>query len=123
MVFDFRTDAGAVVGNRKQHQGAGFGIDMPSLQFVVPLNIHRLDRQLSPQRHSVSSVDDEVHENLLDLPRIGSDGSQARVQEQLQLNIFANQAPEHFAKALDERVQVDDFGYQHLPAAESQQLA
>src|SRR5207253_3118340 len=66
------TDTG--VGHREHHIATG--LDRPVLPRVRGVEIHGggLDRELAAARHGVARVDDQVHDDLLELPGIGSDG-------------------------------------------------
>ena len=91
----------------------GFGID----QLVGDL-----DDEAAPVRHRVPGVDGEVHEELLDLARIGHDGPQVTSQRSLDLDVVAEQALKHVDQIRDQRADVQSFGRDDLTAGESQQL-
>ena len=61
---------------------------------LVEVHILGLDDQVAPVRHGVPRVDREVHNHLLDLPRVGLNASEFRRQRRPQLYVFADQATE-----------------------------
>ena len=78
---------------------------------------------LPPLRHGIPGVDGQIHEDLLDLPRIGFHVSQGGVSNQRQVDILTDQTSQHLLHVRDEGVQVQNPRRQHLLPAEGQQLS
>ena len=81
------------------------------------------DRELASFRHGIASIDDHVHDDLLDLPLIGFYVPQIRLAIHQQLDVFADQAGEHFTQVAENNVEIQDRRLKQLSPAESQQLA
>ena len=75
-----------------------------------------------PPRHGVARVDRQVDHGLFDLRRIGLDVAGLRVEDQRQLDVFADQPPQHLLDVDHHRVDAHDARLDHLAAAEGQQL-
>jgi hypothetical protein len=73
--------------------------------------------------HGVAGVDGEVHEDLLDLARVGLDAAELGIELGGQLHVLADGAPQELVDARHRGVEVEDLGLQHLPAREGQELA
>ena len=84
--------------------------------------IASLHRQLSAARHGITCIHRQVHDHLLDLSRIRFHHPEAGVQRSLQFDIFTQQAQQQLLHVVDDRVQVEHLGLEHLAAAERQQL-
>ena len=88
----------------------------------VELDVGRLDRELAAARHRVARVDDEVHEDLLDLPGIGLHGAEVEAAHDRQLDVLAEEAAQHLLDAADRLVEVEDPRLEDLLPAERQEL-
>jgi len=75
-----------------------------------------------PRRHRVAGVDHQVHDDLLDVGRIGQHQSQLGRGQRHQLDVFAHDASHHLVDARQHLVEIDDLGRHHLLSAEDQQL-
>ena len=88
---------------------------------------HRLQRGLDGQAaaagHGVAGVDREVHQHLLDLARVGLDRAGLADGADVELEVLADQPPQHAIELADDRVEIDDARLDDLPAGEQQQLA
>ncbi len=84
-----------------------------------------LDRQPSALRHGVARVDGEVHDDLLELGRVGADAGRAWLAAtQSQIDVLAAGAAGAWARCRSiSGVRVEHRGCEHLPAAEGEQLA
>ena len=54
---------------------------------------------LPPLGHGVAGVDHQVHDHLLDLARVGLDRAEARRGQERQLDVLADEPPEHLLDA------------------------
>ena len=79
--------------------------------------------QASASGHGVAGVDGQVDDGLLQVVGVGANGIERIGQAQLEFDILADQAAEHFFGAGDDVVDIDHGGLHHLAAAEGQQLA
>ena len=114
--------SGAGIGDGQHHVRAGDGAAMGRRVRGVELDVRRLDRQLPARQHRVASVDREVDDDLLDLPRIGVDAIERRRQPRLELDVLADQPPQQRVHADHDFVEIQNLRVEHLPAAEGQQL-
>ena len=90
---------------------------------LVDVDVRGLDRQLAAVRHRVARVDDQVHEHLLDLARVGLDAAERAAEDGDDLDVLADQAAQHLLHLADDVVQFQDPRLEHLLAAEREQLA
>ena len=81
-----------------------------------------LDTQGAAARHGVARVHRQVHQDLLELARVGVDVPGPRSQSEEQLDVLADEPPQHPADLVDHRVEVEVLALQHLLAAEGQEL-
>ena len=82
----------------------------------VHLGVRGLQRHAAASRHRVAGVDDQVHENLLDLPRVGPGAAEIGSEVRLQLDVLTDQPAEHLVHSGHHRVEVEDLRLQHLLA-------
>src|SRR3989304_165238 len=64
-----------------------------------------------------------MHEDLLDLPRVGLDPAQCRVQFREQVDVLADHTPEYLLRVCHHSIGVQNRWLQYLPAAEGEKLA
>ena len=57
-------------------------------------------------RHGLASVDDEVHQDLVEHPGIRAGHQRPRVQRQLHAHVLADDALEHLGEAGDNVVEI-----------------
>ena len=94
----------------------------PGVSFVER-DVKSLKRELAAVGHCVARVHGQVHDDLLDLSGVGFDSTQIRAGDHYHVDVFADQAIQQLEIFCNYRVQVEDFGGEHLLAAEGQQLA
>lgn len=70
-----------------------------------------------------SRVDTQIHQDLIDLYRVGADDSDVVATNDFEGDVLANHAVQHFQHVRDRVVQVHVFHLKHLPTAERQELA
>jgi hypothetical protein len=73
--------------------------------------------------HRVPGVDRQIHDDLLDLTGVGLDHAGLLRLQNAQLDVLAEQPGEQRLQPDDDFAEIDDLGFQHLLAAEGQQLA
>ena len=73
--------------------------------------------------HGVPGIHHEVHDHLCKLGGVGPDIAQSLSRRDHQLDVLANQAPQHVLHARDHRIHVQDDGVLYLLSTEGQQLA
>ena len=89
----------------------------------VQFHIRRLDGELAPFRHGVAGIDDEVHQDLLDLSGIGLQPPQLLIKDGDEIDILSDETSEHLSQIVHDGIQVDHFRLQHLTPAERQKLS
>jgi len=80
------------------------------------------DAQPAAAGHGVAGVDGEVQKHLLELPGVGVDRACGGIERRGELDVLAEQAPQHPVHVRDHGIDVEHLGSEHLPAAERQQL-
>ena len=73
--------------------------------------------------HGIAGVDSQIHDDLLDHAGISFNGENAIGATQLQSDVLAEKAMEHFDHVTEDRIQVQNLGLHHLLAAEHEELA
>ncbi len=96
--------------------GPGVGLAI----LLINPHILRLDGNLAAGGHGVAGVDAEVHQDLLDLSRIGTDDPQVMTGKEVECDVLTDHASDHLHQVGDHVVQVDIFHLEHLPPAEGQ---
>ncbi len=76
----------------------------------VEFHVGGLDLQFPARRHGIPRIHRQVHDHLLDLALIRFHVSQVRIQRQGHVDIFTEQARQHFFHVRDERIQAQDRG-------------
>ncbi len=89
----------------------------------VEIDVPRLERERSPRRHRVAGVHDQVHDHLLDVRRVRADSPERLRFHHLELDVLAQESPQHLVHASQEIVQIDHPRRDHLLAAEEEELA
>ncbi len=89
----------------------------------VQIRVGRLDGEPASPRHSVPGVGDEVHEDLLDLARVGGHVSEPRIPGNHQGDILPDQPPQHLIHVRDDGIEVQHLRLEHLLPAEGEELA
>src|SRR5690606_36872239 len=73
-------------------------------------------------RDGVAGVDDQVHEDLLELTRVGAGVPKIWGATQLDIDVLADDPTDHSLDSRHDTVQLEHLGLQHLLPAECQQL-
>src|SRR5579872_4308237 len=85
----------------------------------VERDIGRFNGQLAATGHGVASIYRQIHDYLLNLSGISFCRSQVGAGDHYELNVFANQASQHFEVFSNHRIQIEDLWSQHLLATEA----
>ncbi len=91
-------------------------------EIPVRLHILRLDDDLASVRHRVARIHQQVHQNLVQLAGIGHHVSQRRAEPGHQLDVFAEQRPEHLLRLSHHLVQIQNLGLRQLLPAEGEEV-
>ena len=87
---------------------------------IIQRYIRRLDREPAAERHRIARVDDEVHDDLFDLPGIGMHPMQTVGQRGGKFNVLADDAPKHLLETANDLLEVGHPRFDHLSVAEGQ---
>ena len=121
--LSFAVHSNAVIADDQNYVLARLNAIAPARVRCSDLCIAGLDEQFAAFWHRVARIDGKVHDELLNLPRIGFHRPQPRRGRYVQSNIFFDEAVEHFRHFSQDAVQVHDSGLEHLFAAEGKQAA
>ena len=89
---------------------------------AIRRGIAGFDRQAPALGHRVARVDDEVHDDLLDLSGVDPVSGRVALLRDRHHDVLADDAPQHRLDLLQRDVEVDHLGLQHLLAAEGEHL-
>ena len=118
-----RVHSDAIVAHGEQDVGAGqHGIGVASRKLVVDFEVGGLDHQPAAFGHRVPCVHREIHDHLLDLALIGADFSERRVEACEQLDVFADEAPQHLFRVGNHSVEEQNLRFEDLLPTEGQEL-
>ena len=115
--------AGAGVAHLERHVVARRHRKVSRRERRVRVEVAGDDAEFAAVGHGIAGVGGEIDQDLLELRRVRDDQPQPGVQRRLDPNVFADGAFEQAAQILDDGVDVDRGGPQHLAAAEGEQLA
>src|SRR5262245_9251825 len=82
-------------------------VDVHAHVVVVEVHVRGLDSELAAAQHGVLSVDDEIHEHLLELTRIREDRAGRCPQEGAELDGLADESMQHRREAFDDAVDTE----------------
>src|SRR2546428_639605 len=111
------------VADLEQHVRAGGRGRMHRNELGVQRDVACRDAQPAAGRHGISRIDREVDDDLLDLSRVGHDEVELRVERDDELDVLADQTPEHVAHAGDGGVEIEWLPGGRLIAAEREELS
>jgi len=115
--------ADAGVRDRQAHVVPGGHAVAPLDVLVVQRDARRLDAQPAAAGHGVAGVDGEVQEYLLELTGVGVHRAGGGIERRGELDVFAEQPPQHAVHVGDHGIDVEHLGSEHLAATERQQLS
>ena len=81
------------------------------------------DGQMPAVGHGVPRIDHQIQDHLFDLRRVGHDHRRWRELDDFELDLGADQPPEHHLHSADDVFERDETRARRLPAAEGEQLA
>ena len=114
--------AGSGVADRQGHIGTRLEPCLPWCVVLVEIHFGCLDCECAAVRHGVTGVDDEVHDDLLDLARVRFDEAWFRVHSENELYVLSNEPSKHLLDLSQNDVDFQDPWFDDLLATESQQL-
>ena len=101
----------ASIPHRQQNVRARLDAGRSLWRGLSDRHVARFDRQTSALGHRIPRIDGKIHNDLLNLPRIRSDGSRVRVQVRAQFDdVFPQQPAQHAIHVGDKRVETMTFG-------------
>jgi hypothetical protein len=80
---------------------------MPIAMFVGEVGVVGRKSECSTVRHRVAGVDGEIEQHLLELPRIGVDESEIRIEMRRERDVLADEAAQQLSDVGHHRVDVD----------------
>jgi len=92
----FVVHADAVIADGEHDVVAGGERRVGAREVFVKGDVGGLDGELTALRHGVAGVHGDVHDDLVDLARIGADRAQRRAWNHDQIDVLADHAGEHF---------------------------
>src|SRR6185437_9362193 len=116
-----RVHAGSSVSHLQQHKSAG-GRARSGLRIHL-LDILCLDAKAAAVGHGVACVDDQIQNNLFDLPRVGLYVVQLRIEHEREFDVLLDKASQHLVEGADRLVDIQDHRFDHLLPAQHQELA
>ena len=114
--------AHAGIGDGEHHVFSGREDLRRAREGAVELHVGGFDGQAAAAGHGVASVDGEIHDDLLDLAAVGLDEPEILYRAGVELDIFADEAAQHFLHFADDGLNIENFRRENLLAAEGQQL-
>src|SRR5207245_10890436 len=82
-----------------------------------------LNGEIASRGHGVARVHHKIHDHLLELRGIGAKANRLLASVEVKANIFAEDAAKQLHDAVEMLLDVDHARFEHLLAAEGQQLA
>ena len=111
----------AVAGIGHGDDGVASGLDEATFaEALARRNVGGLDGQLAAFGHGVFGVDDQVHDDLLELTGIGTGVAGVGSKLGNEFDVLADQRPEKAFHIGDDAVDVDHLKFEELFAAEGQ---
>ncbi len=83
-------------------------------------HVGALHGELAAFGHGIFGVDNEVHDDLLELPGVGAGVSRLSGEPRDQFDVFADQGPQQALHVTYDPVDVDHLEFEELLAAERQ---
>ena len=118
----FRRDSAAGVVDAQADVAPWTGVrDQRGFLFREVL-LTRFNQQPSAARHGVARVDHQIHQHLVEHPRVGAGQQRTRPEVQQQAHVLAQDAPEHLCQVRHDLIQVQQARLHHMPPTEGHQL-
>jgi hypothetical protein len=85
-------------------------------------DIAGIDGQRAASWHGVAGVDDQVHQHLVELTRVGQYRPQVSGERNDQFDVLAKRAAQHFLDRCDDGAEVEDLRADHIAPGEDEHL-
>src|SRR5438876_10580026 len=122
MGLHVRRHADAGIADREQDVAPRRRREVLARIALVQFGVRGLDGELAALGHRIPRIHGQIHDHLLELPRVGLHGAERRIEPRREVDVLAQQAAQHLLDVGHEAVQADDARLQHLLAAEGEQL-
>jgi len=119
---DFGADADSGIADSEDHIRSGHNVEMIACIEGIDVNVGSLDRKGAAIGHGIPRVDNQVHDDLLDLAGVGKDIAEIGSEDRLQFDVFRKQASEHLIKVAQQLVKVEYLRLNLLFPAKCQEL-
>ncbi len=115
-------DALAGIGDGEHHVRTGVHAQVQIGIFLVEPDVAGLQGQLAALGHRVARVHDQIHDHLFEAARIDFHAREFGSGARRELDVGTDDALQHLFHTHEHVVQVEHLGFEHLLAAEHQQL-
>ena len=123
MTLGLGVHSGPGVAHRQQHVRAGPRAGVAPCEGLIQIDVRRSQGELAALGHGVAGVDHQVHDDLLDLSRVGLDPAERLPLHGGHLDVLSDHAAEHLVEVREEGVEIQHPGLDHLLPAEREELA
>src|SRR5690606_18046808 len=103
-----------VVGDSEHDVATRSYFDVSGRVGFVPFDVGRFYGDAPAVRQGVAGVDDQVHQDLLELTWVGAGMPKIRGATQLDIDVLADDPTDHFLDSRHDAVQPEHLGLQHL---------
>src|SRR5262249_5128098 len=114
VLLQLSVHATAVVDHANQNVVAGNDVAEALFIGIGELRVFGFDAQQPALRHSVARIHGEIQQHLLDLAAIGFHAAKTAPERNLQLDIFADKAAQHFFDVAQDGIGIENLGLEHL---------
>jgi len=108
-------DTSAAVGNGKKNirqEGRRSGRQIE--RRVIVRNVCRAEKKAAAERHGIAGIDDQIHDYLFDLSRVGFDELEITFENELKIDILADQAAKKAFHFKNDGIEIENAGLQNL---------
>src|SRR3974390_87332 len=81
---------------------------------VIVRNVCRAEKKAAAERHGIAGIDDQIHDYFLDLPRAGFDELEITFENELKIDILADQAAKKAFHFKNDGIEIENAGLQNL---------
>ena len=111
------------IGQSEHDVAAGLAFRVGAAGRLVQFHRVGFNGQQPALRHSVTSVDGQIHEDLAELAEIDLDEADLGIERGAENDVFTEQALQHALHVLDHNIEVEHLGLQHGATAVGEELA
>jgi hypothetical protein len=122
VVKNGRTHAVARVADCNQYVRPGRDAQVLVGVLAAERGVARLDREPAPLQHRIAGIDREVHDDLTQLAAVGQHRAQDRTGYYRQIDVLADDPPQHTAGVVQQLPHIDERRLEHLLATEREEL-